>query len=317
MATTGHNSGNKLVVRLHPSDNVVTARLDILGNTSIDGEQISSLGSIPSGHKLATKKIKAGEEIRKYDQVIGFASCDINLGEHVHVHNVEMRDFDRDYQFCEGVTETNYFPVSEQRMFEGFKRKNGKVGTRNYIGVLTSVNCSATAAKYIASAVSPELLREHPNVDGVVALTHSTGCGMADSGDGYANLQRVLWGFAQHPNFAGIVMVGLGCEVNQIDFLLDAYGLERGPKFQTMTLQDTGGTRKTIAHGLGLIKEMLPEAGGAKREPVSVAELTLALQCGGSDAYSGMTANPALGAAATLLVRHGGCLLYTSDAADE
>jgi len=191
-------------------------------------------------------------------------------------------------------------------MFEGFKRKNGKVGTRNYIGILTSVNCSASAARYIANSVSPQLLQEYPNVDGVVALTHSTGCGMADSGDGYANLQRVLWGFAQHPNFAGILMVGLGCEVNQIDFLLDAYGLERGPKFQTMTLQNTGGTKKTVAHGLGLIEEMLPEAATAKREPVSVSELTLALQCGGSDAYSGMTANPALGAAATLLVRYGG-----------
>ena len=306
MATAGHNSGSKLIVRLHPSDNVVTARLDILGNTRIDEEQLSSSCPIPSGHKLATKKIKAGEEIRKYDQVIGFASKDIDLGEHVHVHNVEMRDFDRDYQFCEGVTETNYFSASEQRMFKGFKRKNGKVGTRNYIGVLTSVNCSATAAKYIADSVSPQLLQEYPNVDGVVALTHSTGCGMADSGDGYANLQRVLWGFAQHPNFAGILMVGLGCEVNQIDFLLDAYGLERGPKFQTMTLQDTGGTKKTVAHGLELIEEMLPEASASKREPVSVSELTLALQCGGSDAYSGMTANPALGAAATLLVRNGG-----------
>tara|TARA_B100000212_G_scaffold207409_1_gene156488 strand:+ start:3190 stop:4734 length:1545 start_codon:yes stop_codon:yes gene_type:complete len=306
MATAGHNSGSKLIVRLHPADNVVTARLDILGNTPIDEERIPSSCPIPSGHKLATKKIKAGEEIRKYDQVIGFASKDIDLGEHVHVHNVEMRDFDRDYQFCEGVTETNYFPQSEQRMFEGFKRKNGKVGTRNYIGVLTSVNCSATAARYIANSVSPQLLQEYPNVDGVVALTHSTGCGMADTGDGYSNLQRVLWGFAQHPNFAGILMVGLGCEVNQIDFLLDAYGLERGPKFQTMTLQDTGGTKKTVAHGLRLIEEMLPEAAKAKREPVSVSELILALQCGGSDAYSGMTANPALGAAATLLVRNGG-----------
>ena len=180
------------------------------------------------------------------------------------------------------------------------------MGTRNYIGILTSVNCSASAARYIANSVSPQLLQRYPNVDGVVALTHSTGCGMADSGDGYANLQRVLWGFAQHPNFAGILMVGLGCEVNQIDFLLDAYGLERGPKFQTMTLQDTGGTKKTVAHGLELIEEMLPEASASKREPVSVSELTLALQCGGSDAYSGMTANPALGAAATLLVRNGG-----------
>ena len=306
MVEAGHNSGNRLVVRLHPADNVVTARLDMLANTGIDGEQISLKNSVPSGHKVATRLIKTGEEIRKYDQVIGFATADIAPGEHVHVHNVEMRDFDRDYQFCQGVTPTEYFPASEQKTFQGFVRPNGQTGTRNYIGVLTSVNCSATAAKYIASSVSENLLNQYPTVDGVVALTHSTGCGMADSGAGYQNLQRVLWGFAQHPNFAGIVMVGLGCEVNQIDFLLDAYGLERGAKFQTMTLQDTGGTRKTVAHGLGLIGDMLPEAAKAKREAVPVSELTLALQCGGSDAYSGMTANPALGAAATLLVRHGG-----------
>jgi altronate hydrolase len=306
MAEPGHNSGNRLSVRLHPADNVVTARIDMLASTVIDGEGVSAAGAIPSGHKIATRSIKKGEEIRKYDQVIGFATQDVAPGEHVHVHNVEMKDFDRDYQFCEGVTPTAFVPEGERRTFEGYVRGNGRVGTRNYIGVLTSVNCSATAAKYIADAVSDELMAKHPTVDGVVALTHSTGCGMAGAGEGYANLQRVLWGFAQHPNFAGILMVGLGCEVNQIDFLLEAYGLERGPKFQTMTLQDTGGTRKTVARGLGLITDMLPEAGKAKRQTVPVSELTLALQCGGSDAYSGMTANPALGAAATLLVQNGG-----------
>jgi altronate hydrolase len=306
MALAGHNSGNRLTVRLHPRDNVVTARVEMLAGTGIDDEGVSVIAPVPSGHKIATRAIAKGEEIRKYDQVIGFASKDVAPGEHVHVHNVEMKDFDRDYQFCEGVTTTAYVPEAERRTFEGYVRANGRVGTRNYIGVLTSVNCSATAAKYIADAVSDELMAKHPTVDGVVALTHSTGCGMAGAGEGYANLQRVLWGFAQHPNFAGILMVGLGCEVNQIDFLLEAYGLERGPRFQTMTLQDTGGTRKTVERGLGLITDMLPEAGRAKRQTVPVSELTLALQCGGSDAYSGMTANPALGAAATLLVRHGG-----------
>lgn len=306
MAEPGHNSGNRLTVRLHPADNVVTARVDMLAGTGIDDEGIAAATQIPSGHKIATRPIAKGAEIRKYDQVIGFATQDVAPGEHVHVHNVEMKDFDRDYQFCQGVTPTAYVPEAERRTFEGYVRGNGRVGTRNYIGVLTSVNCSATAAKYIADAVSDDLMAQHPTVDGVVALTHSTGCGMAGAGEGYANLQRVLWGFAQHPNFAGILMVGLGCEVNQIDFLLEAYGLERGPRFQTMTLQDTGGTRKTVERGLGLITDMLPEAGKARRETVPVSELTLALQCGGSDAYSGMTANPALGAAATLLVQHGG-----------
>jgi len=306
MAEPGHNSGNRLTVRLHPADNVVTARIDMLAGTGVDDEGVDTGGPVPSGHKIAARAIAKGEPVRKYDQIIGFATEDIAAGAHVHVHNVEMQEFDRDYAFCQDAKPTDFVPEGERRTFEGHVRANGRVGTRNYIGVLTSVNCSATAAKYIANSVSDQLLADYPNVDGVVALAHSTGCGMAGSGEGYENLQRVLWGFAQHPNFAGIVMVGLGCEVNQIDFLLEAYGLERGPKFQTMTLQDTGGTRKTVERGVGLISDMLPEADKARRQTVPVSEITLALQCGGSDAYSGMTANPSLGAAANLLVQHGG-----------
>ena len=306
MAEPGHNSGNRLAIRLHPADNVVTARIDLLAGTGLDGEEAVAAGPVPAGHKVATRRIARGEPVRKYDQIIGFAAEEIAPGAHVHVHNVEMRDFDRDYAFCADARPTDFVPEAERRTFEGYVRANGRVGTRNYIGVLTSVNCSATAAKYIAASVSDELLAGYPNVDGVVALAHSTGCGMAGAGEGYDNLQRVLWGFARHPNFAGIVMVGLGCEVNQIDFLLEAYGLERGPRFQTMTLQDTGGTRKTVARGVGLIADMLPEADKARRTAAPAGELTLALQCGGSDAYSGITANPSLGAAANLLVRHGG-----------
>ena len=306
MADLGHNSGHRLSVRLHPADNVVTARIDLLAGTGDDVEGVKTTGPVPAGHKVATRAIARGEVVRKYDQVIGFASSDIAPGEHVHVHNVEMRGFDRDYAFCVDARPTDFVAEAERRTFEGYVRPGGRVGTRNYIGVLTSVNCSATAARYIANSMPAEVLARYPGVDGVVALAHSTGCGMAGAGDGYENLQRVLWGFAQHPNFAGILMVGLGCEVNQIDFLLEAYGLERGPRFQTMTLQETGGTRRTVDRGVGLITDMLPEASRSVRQTVPVGEITLALQCGGSDAYSGITANPALGAAATLLVRHGG-----------
>ncbi|MBT5263446.1 MAG: altronate dehydratase [Rhodospirillaceae bacterium] len=305
MSQAGHNSGG-LVVRLHADDNVVTARVDFTPGVGIDGESVTTTGAIPSGHKIATRRISKGDVIRKYDQVIGFATQDIAPGEHVHVQNVEMQEFERDYAFCQDVKPTAYFPDAERATFQGFQRDNGKVGTRNYIGVLSSVNCSATAVKYIAESIGPEMLEQYPNVDGVVSLSHGTGCGMAGSGEGYDNLQRALWGFAQHPNFAGIVMVGLGCEVNQIDFLLEAYGLKHGPAFQTMTLQDTGGTRKTIERAKGIISDMLPEANKVSRTTAPASELTLALQCGGSDAYSGMTANPALGEAANLLVRHGG-----------
>ncbi|MGF1624563.1 MAG: UxaA family hydrolase [Alphaproteobacteria bacterium] len=296
-----------LTIRLNPADNVVVARADLLPGADVPSEGIAAGEHIPAGHKIATAAIADGQPVRKYNQIIGFAKGDIAVGAHVHVHNCEMQDFARDYAFCQDMHPTAYFPEAERATFQGFRRANGKCGTRNYLGILTSVNCSATAAKYISRAVERSgILADYPNVDGVVALTHSTGCGMADSGDGYEALQRTLWGYARHPNFAGILMVGLGCEVNQIPFLLDAYGLEIGDRFQTMTIQDTGGTAKTVERGMAIIKSMLPAANAAVRETCPASELTLALQCGGSDALSGITANPSLGAAVDLLVRHGG-----------
>ncbi len=291
-----------LTIRLNAADNVVVARTDVLAGTEVDG--IVCMDTIPAGHKIAMVSIAMGTAVRKYNQIIGFASVDIQPGAHVHVHNVEMRDFERDYAYCEEACPTD--DLAESVTFEGYKRGSGRVGTRNYIGILTSVNCSATVARYIADAVKQDDLADYPNVDGVVAMVHGTGCGMADTGEGYANLQRTLWGYARHPNFAGIIMVGLGCEVNQIDFLLEAYGIERGPLFRTMTIQESGGTRRSVERGAALIREMLPEANKARRETVPASHLTLALQCGGSDAYSGITANPSLGAAVDLLVRHGG-----------
>ena len=300
------HGSSQLTVRLKAADNVVVARADILPGTEIAGEGVTAGGHVPAGHKLATAAIAAGQPIRKYDQIIGFAAEAIEPGEHVHVHNVEMRDFERDYAYGAAARPTQFVPEAEHATFEGFRRASGRVGTRNYVGVLTSVNCSATASRYIAQACEDGLLADHPNVDGVVALTHSTGCGMAGAGEGYENLQRVLWGYARHPNFAGILMVGLGCEVNQIDFLLDAYGIERGPLFQTMNIQTAGGTRRTVERGVAMIGDMLPAANAAVRETVPASALSIALQCGGSDAYSGITANPALGVAADILVRHGG-----------
>ena len=293
-------------IRLHRNDNVVVARMALAPGTPVDGGGPETLGPIPPGHKVATAPIRRGEAVRKYDQIIGLATQDIAAGEHVHVQNLGMGAFARDHAFCAETQPTAYVPEAERATFQGYVRPGGRVGTRNYLGVLTSVNCSATVARYIAAAARERLLPDYPEVDGIVALTHSTGCGMADSGEGYDALQRTLWGFARHPNFAGVLLAGLGCEVNQIDFLLEAYGIARGPLFRTMTIQDLGGTRKTVEHGVSVIGEMLPDAARARRQAVPAEHLTLALQCGGSDAYSGITANPALGAAADLLVRHGG-----------
>ena len=295
-----------LSIRLAPADNVVVARVDILSGTEIPAEGVTALDVVPAGHKIATRPIAAGEPVRKYDQIIGFASEPVEAGAHVHVHNCAMGDFERDYAIGQDMKPVDFVPEGNRASFQGYLRADGRVGTRNYIGVLTSVNCSATAARFIAEAVEERILADYPHVDGVVALTHSTGCGMAGAGDGYDNLQRVLWGHVRHPNFAGVLLVGLGCEVNQIDFLLEAYGIQRGPFLQTMNIQETGGLRSTVERGRGLIRDMLPEAGRARRRPVAASELTVALQCGGSDGYSGITANPALGAAVDNLVRHGG-----------
>jgi altronate hydrolase len=293
-------------LRLNAEDNVVVARVDLAPGAPVE-EGVAANAPVPSGHKVAVKAIAEGEAIRKYDQIIGFAATDIAAGDHVHVHNCVMGDFERDYAIGKDLKNVEYVAEANRATFQGYKRSNGRVGTRNYIGILTSVNCSASVARFIARDIEKSgVLDDYPNVDGVVALTHSTGCGMAGAGEGYENLQRALWGHARHPNFAGVLMVGLGCEVNQIDFLLEAYGIERGPMFRTMNIQDGGGTRKTVDWGIEQIKEMLPEANKAERETISAENLTVALQCGGSDGYSGITANPALGFAADTLVRHGG-----------
>jgi altronate hydrolase len=295
-----------LTIRLNAADNVVVARAKIEAGTDIPGEGVAAAAPIPAGHKIATASIAAGESIRKYNQIIGFASADIAAGTHVHTQNCEFRAFERDYAFGADTRPTDFLAEAERASFRGIERPDGRIATRNYIGVLTTVNCSATAAKQIARAFEGDALADWPNVDGVVAFTHGTGCAMALDGEGFDLLQRLMWGYARHPNMAGILLVGLGCEANQIKFLLDAYGLEEGPAFRTMNIQDTGGTRATVEAGVRIISEMLPEANKVERRDVSAANLSVALQCGGSDAYSGITANPALGAAADLVVRHGG-----------
>ncbi len=288
-------------VRLDPADNVVTATRALPPGTLVEGVPVTA--PVPSGHKVAVRAIPRGEAVRKYAQVIGYASEDIAPGAHVHTQNVEFRNTAADYEFA-----TDLRPVTraEGDSFMGFRRENGSVGTRNYIAIVTSVNCSATAARRIADAFGPEELAAYPNVDGVCAFVHGTGCGMAGDGDGFEALQRVMWGYARHPNHAGVLMVGLGCEMNQIDWLLDAYGLKQGPLFQTMNIQNVAGLRRTIEAGVEKVRAMLPLANAAVREPCPASELTVALQCGGSDAWSGITANPALGHACDLLVAQGG-----------
>ncbi len=301
------------VIRIHPQDNVVIARQQLLGGTVLVAEGVTVSGLVPPGHKVATCDIAQGQPVRRYGQIIGVATQPIAAGQHVHTHNLAFSDFARAHAPGVDAQPTAY--VDKPRTFEGIVRADGRVATRNYIGILTSVNCSATAARAIADYfrrdIRPEALADFPHVDGVVALTHGMGCATASNGEELAVLRRTLGGYAKHPNFAAVLVVGLGCETNQIQGLIAQEGLQEGVKLATFNIQDTGGTAKTVAKGIALIQAMLPEANRVKREPVPLRHLTVGLQCGGSDGYSGISANPALGAAVDLLVRHGGAAVLS------
>lgn len=305
------------IIRLHAQDDVVIARQQLVSGAKLVSENITVRGLIPPGHKVATRKINKGDPVRRYNQIIGFATADIEAGSHVHVHNLGMGAeggaFERDYAIGVDATPTQYEPTP--RTFKGIVREDGRVATRNYLGILTSVNCSATAARAIAAhfdrQTNPAALADFPNVDGVIALAMGTGCGMGSTGEGIDVLRRTLAGYARHANFCGVLMVGLGCESNQIVDLLSVENLSENPLFQTFNIQDTGGTSKTVAKGIDLIKGMLPHANKIERVDVPISHLTIGLQCGGSDGYSGISANPALGAAVDMLVKHGGSAILS------
>ena len=298
-----------LYIRLNAADDVVIACRELEPGTNLLKEGVVVRERIPSGHKVATRARAPGEPVRRYSQVIGFATRPIEPGFHVHVHNLEVRDFARDYAFGEAYRPTQL--EKSPATFQGIVRPDGRVATRNYIGILSTVNCSATVSKYVAQAFSGEALRDFPNVDGVVALTHTAGCGMDSSGEGIDILRRTLAGYARHPNFGGVLVIGLGCEANQMDALFLTQGLARGPLLHAMTIQEQGGTAKAVAAGIAAVKEMLPGANQVTRSTVPASHIVVGLQCGGSDGYSGITANPALGAAVDLLVKHGGTAILS------
>lgn len=292
------------LVVLDPADDVGTVARDVSAGEQLN--EIPVVADVAKGHKIARHALAAGAPVRKYAQLIGYAKCAIAAGEHVHVHNLEFRESRPDYRIGESVRQTKFAAEAEQLTFQGYRRANGKVGTRNYLGIISSVNCSATASRRIAAHFTPERLADYPNVDGVVAFIHSTGCGMAGVGEGMNNLRRVTQGYASHPNLAGVLLVGLGCEANQIDDLAKLAGIERSASLRTMNIQSVGGLTKTVQMGVDAIDKMLPAANEYQRETCPASELVLALQCGGSDGWSGITANPALGHASDMLIAQGG-----------
>ena len=304
---------DRAVIRIHPADNVVIARRQLVSGTRLEGEGVTVQGLVPPGHKVAVQAIAAGQPVRRYNQIIGVARQDIAPGQHVHTQNLEFSDFERDYAVGQGAHPTDF--VAQPATFDGIVRADGRIATRNYIGILTSVNCSATVARAIADYfrrdIHPEALAACPNVDGVVALTHGAGCATGSDGEPLRVLRRTLGGYARHANFGGLMVVGLGCETNQIGGLMEQEGLREDGLLHTFNIQDTGGTRKTVARGIELVQAMLEQVNQVRRQPVPASHLTVGLQCGGSDGYSGISANPALGAAVDLLVRHGGTAILS------
>ena len=292
---------------LRSDDDVAVTTQDLLAGTRVltATTEIVVLGGVPRGHKLAVRDVPAGSAVHKYGQSIGLATVDIAAGEHVHVHNLGMDSAARAYQF--GTARTVLpAPPGPPRTFQGYHRANGRVGTRNYVGVLASVNCSASSAKMIADQFRGMALDAFPNVDGVIALTHQSGCGLVAGSVGANTLVRTLRGYAQHPNFGGLLVLGLGCEMVPVQSLVDGLNLPSDTIVQMLTIQDTGGVRATVRAGVDLIKEMLPVLDARRRAPAPISELVLGLNCGGSDGYSGITANPALGLASDRLVAAGG-----------
>ena len=299
------------MIRLNGADNVlVSTRIVEKGETTFEG--VATRARIMRGHKMASTSIAEATPIRKFGQIIGFAKGNIEAGDWVHEHNVVMGELAHDYAYAQAAKIEPVLPESERATFQGYRRKNGKVGTRNYIGIMTSVNCSATVATLIAKEMSkPGMLDDFPNIDGVVALRQDNGCVIDYRGVIFDTFKRTAWGYATNPNMGGVMMVGLGCEGFQIPRFKEAYKVEEGDTFRTMTIQETGGTRKTVEAGIKAVMDMLPHVNNVKRETCLASDLIVALQCGGSDGYSGITANPALGSAVDILVRHGGTAILS------
>jgi len=299
------------LIRLHANDNVLIARHALALGMHVPELGLRVRAQVPGGHKIAACPIPAGAPVRKYDAVIGVAARDIRAGDHVHAHNLRLADFERDPAFCRDARPVALLPEAERATFQGYLRPDGRVGTRNYIGILASVNCSATVVNHIAAHFTAERLAAFPNVDGVAAFAQTSGCGMSSPGEHFDVLRRTLAGYARHPNLAGVLIVGLGCERNQVAALVESQGLAPDPRVRTLVMQDSGGTRATIAAGIRAVEEMLPQADAARRRAVSASHLKIGLECGGSDGYSAITANPSLGAAVDILVRHGGTAILS------
>lgn len=290
-------------IRLHENDNVVVCREDIPAGTEIEEERLTAQEEIPRGYKIATREIPKGTPVLKYNEIIGYADCDIPAGSKVHTENIDFKDVSLDYAFC-----SDYRPTVPETpaVFQGYVRPGGKVGTRNYIGVFAMSNCAATVVRRIAGYFTADRLAAYPQIDGVVPFVISSGCGMESTGEPMDCLRRTISGYMNHPNIGAVAAVALGCERNNLGEFFAAVGEPEGKPCVSLTIQEEGGTQAAIDKGIASIQRLLSSVNEIHREPVPVSHLTLALECGGSDSFSGLSANPALGVAVTKLARMGG-----------
>jgi altronate hydrolase len=299
------------ILQLNAGDPVAVALRDLAPGEALGVGDVQAAQAVPRGHKVALRAIAPGEAVRKFGAVIGLASAAIAPGEHVHTHNLGFTPSQAGRAGLGAPAEFN-LPAAQGETFQGIVRPDGSVATRNYIGVLTTVNCSATVARLVAEHFrAPGALAAFPNVDGVVALTHQGGCGTSETAEAIDLLRRTLAGYARHPNFAAVIIIGLGCEDNQLAQLFEREGLQAGERLHSLTIQETGGTRATVRASAGLINDLLPAANAVSRQAVPVSRLTIGLQCGGSDGFSALSANPALGVAADILVSRGGTAILS------
>jgi altronate hydrolase len=299
------------VIRLDPADNVVVARIELAPGTFIKSESITTLQPVPLGHKIAARMIEKGQPVLKYNTVIGYASEDLPAGTWMHSHNIEFGDTARDYRFSQDYRPTDVLLPDQRATFQGIVRADGRVATRNYLGVFVVGNCGATVARKIANYFDEERLAAYPNIDGVVSFVHEAGCGMEMTGEPMNLLRRTLGGHIKHANTAGGLLIALGCERNNIYGFIEQEGLVLDDRLKTLVIQDVGGVKSAVEQGIELIRAMLPQANAVQREPVSAEHLIIGMQCGGSDGFSGLSANPALGAAVDILVRHGGTAILS------
>src|SRR5437879_1709630 len=284
---------------LKPEDDVAVAKAELaVGAVLEDGTvRIEVRQVIKPGHKVARRSVRSGDPVRRYGQVIGFATQDIAVGDHVHTQNLGIGDLQREYEVGVDVKPVDYYPAESMRYFDGYRRDDGRVGTRNYVAIISGVNCSASVSQFVKDRFR-DVQKDYPNVDGVLAITHKSGCGTKLFGEDHLALQRVLAGYAKHPNVAAYILIGLGCEVNQAAVMVDRQKMgvpghpERKPFL--VNIQEAGGIRKTVERAVAEVAKLLPIANDVRRTRQPVSEICLATNCGGSDANSGMTANPAL-----------------------